>query len=91
MGYILPITQFQYMDYQNRVIKNEQDPYFIEHPYKVVLDTKSRELEDEEGTRSGGQPYKYNDNYKPIHIEKPKTEKLYAKLTGKGRHISESI
>lgn len=91
MGYILPITNFQSQDYHNRVIKSELDPYYIEHPYKVVLDTKSREMDDRENTQKYAKPLKSTYYYHPIQTENPKSEKLYAKLTGKGRHFSESI
>ncbi|WP_404451761.1 hypothetical protein LG329_15670 [Virgibacillus necropolis] len=91
MGYILPITHFQYQDYQNRVTKKDQDPYYIEHPYKVILDTKSREMEAEEETRNNGKPFKPNYYYKPMHTEDPMNEKMYSKLTGKGLHFSETI
>lgn len=92
MGYILPITNFQYQEYQNRVTQKKQDPYFIEKPYKVVLDTKSRELDDEKDTQRNGKTFDTNYYYKPMmQTETPKDEYLYAKLTGKGRHFSESI
>ncbi|ASN06494.1 hypothetical protein [Virgibacillus necropolis] len=91
MGYILPITHFQYQDYQNRVIKSDQDPFYIEHPYKVTLDTKSREMEDREDVLKNGGSSKNNSHYEPMHVEEPKSEKLYEKLTGKGQHFSGSI
>ena len=91
MGYILPITQYQYRDYQNRVIKDELDPYYIEHPYKVILDTESREMEEGGADRDKGKLLKNSHPYEQPHLEKPTNEKLYAKLTGKGQHFSENI
>lgn len=91
MGYILPITQYQYQEYQNRVTKKRQDPYYIEQPYKVILDTKTKELKEGKAWEDGnGNPVE-NGNDKQLQFEKPNNEKLYAKLTGKGRHFSESI
>ncbi|WP_430787637.1 hypothetical protein VBD025_16985 [Virgibacillus flavescens] len=91
MGYILPITHYQYQDYQNRVTQKEQDPYHIEKPYKVILDTKSREMEDEDHTQKDDQSSKSNFFYKPMNTDNNKNEKVISKITGKGQHFSESI
>lgn len=91
MGYILPITHFQYQDYQNRVTKKEDDPFYIEHPYKVILDTKSREMEEREDTLENGKPNKTNYYNKQMPVEQIKNDKIYSNITGKGQHFSESI
>ncbi|MFZ3577932.1 hypothetical protein [Virgibacillus sp. DJP39] len=87
MGYILPITHYQYQDYQNRVIKDKQNPYYIEKAYKVVLDNASREMEED--TQANGN--NSETAYETVQSTNPEIEKFYSELTGKGQHFSESI
>lgn len=91
MGYILPITHYQYQDYQNRVTQKGQDPYHIEKPYKVILDTKSREMDENEDTHENAKSGKSDFLYQPISNEEPKREKIISEITGKGQLFSESI
>lgn len=37
MGYILPITQYTYINYQARMLEGEKSPYYIDATYKVTL------------------------------------------------------
>lgn len=44
MGYILPISNFQYNDYQRRITKEKIDPYAIEGPFKVAFDIQHEQV-----------------------------------------------
>ena len=37
MGYILPITQYTYVNYQARMMDSKKSPHYIGKPYKVVF------------------------------------------------------
>ncbi|WP_077623029.1 hypothetical protein [Sediminibacillus massiliensis] len=95
MGYILPIPLYQYQDYHERVTGKKPNPFFIERPYKANLNIKHKEIET-----SQDQCEKQTGCKKPNHsaalfvpsMHKSKVaEKIYAEVTGKGRHFSESI
>lgn len=40
MGYILPVTNFQSIDYQNRNVEKKGNSYFIEKPFQAILDAQ---------------------------------------------------
>ncbi|WP_188455661.1 hypothetical protein [Virgibacillus oceani] len=89
MGYVLPIQPYQYNDYQNRVMKDKQDPFYIEKPYKIIFDAKHRDILQSNSEQEIAQP-----SDKPQQVFQPKksqVDKIYATITGKGRHFSESI
>lgn len=44
MGYILPVTHFQYNDYQRRITKEKPTRHTIEGPFKVVLDMQHEQV-----------------------------------------------
>ncbi|QTM98709.1 hypothetical protein ERJ70_04995 [Sediminibacillus dalangtanensis] len=95
MGYLLPVPLYQYQDYQERVTRNAPSPFYIEGVYKSHLDTKHKQIEQEENRKT-------QVDCKPSEMKKvlyaPRTvhksylaEKIYADVTGKGRHFSETI
>ncbi|MFD1017887.1 hypothetical protein [Thalassobacillus hwangdonensis] len=88
MGYILPVPHFQYRDYHQRTIQTPESPYTLQQPYKVTFDKKMIDKDvDHEKYRK--------DDEKSIHLpasaNAATSEKIFAELTGKGRHFSESI
>ncbi|MGY0694237.1 hypothetical protein ACW2QC_15900 [Virgibacillus sp. FSP13] len=88
MGYVLPITQYQYMDYKQRLMKNKQDPFYIESPFKVILDSQHQDIPQ----KYTHQPHANTTSDDPV--KRPfryGTEKVYADITGKGRNFSKSI
>ncbi|SIS47897.1 hypothetical protein [Salimicrobium flavidum] len=101
MGYILPINNYQYQDYQNRVVQREHSPTGLENVWKVMLDQKVKErrqmreedrLEYQQLTDLMYTPstvHKVNKQSKsvPSHVQ----EKVYSDVTGKGAFFSESI
>ncbi|MUV36500.1 hypothetical protein JNUCC1_00303 [Lentibacillus sp. JNUCC-1] len=46
MGYIMPVSHFQYQDYQVRDIKGNSRPFYVERPYKAVLEAAYEEAAD---------------------------------------------
>lgn len=92
MGYILPLPHFQYKDYQKRVAKDKLDPYYIEQPYKAILEITYQDIadEEEEDRQYNYEPYNSSD-YKVIPPEPPVNTKKLAEITGMGQHFSETI
>lgn len=84
MGYILPIQQYQYNDYQRRVTEVKQNPHFIDKPFKVILERQHQEIKHEYERIN-------KTMYQKTSAAKPADEKLFAVLTGKGRSFSRSI
>ncbi|WP_100011498.1 hypothetical protein [Lentibacillus sediminis] len=90
MGYILPITHYQYNDYQNRITEQKRVPYMVERPFKVVLEKQHEEINSEyERLNISG------DNADDMAIQaanaRPEAEKVYGDLTGKGTNFSSSV
>ncbi|SDJ86541.1 hypothetical protein [Sediminibacillus albus] len=96
MGYMLPVQLYQYQDYQERVTRTKQRPFYIDGVYKANFSTRHKEIEAEESRKDSHnhqdvQP-SHHSLYAPRTIHKPIiTEKVYADVTGKGRLFSETI
>ncbi|MCP3026657.1 hypothetical protein [Halobacillus sp. A5] len=98
MGYILPIQNYQYQDYQQRVTQNKQPSFTLDRVFKVTMDHKLKEYytRGEQGQK-GSQDLKDKlHTSKKFHYNKttraPEMEqKLYSELTGKGQQFSETI
>ncbi|MBM7554001.1 hypothetical protein [Thalassobacillus pellis] len=91
MGYILPVPMYQYDDYQERIIKPKQSPFTIEGVYRVTLDEKMDQPEDGgQHTNRGPQVKKNGKHLYPPNVHAA-AEKIYAEVTGKGLHFSDSI
>lgn len=84
MGYVLPISHYQYNDYKNRVIQDKLDPFYIESPYKIILPSRYQDILHE-------QPQQSSINTKHHHPKHDEVEKVYANLTGKGQYFSERV
>ncbi|MFD1360143.1 hypothetical protein [Lentibacillus salinarum] len=87
MGYLLPVTQYQYRDYQKRTVKAQQDPFHIEKPYRTIMEANyhSRALNEaavRTNTRRG---------VGLTGVKRPDPETIYAEVTGTGRHFSSSV
>lgn len=80
MGYILPVTHYQYQDYQNRITEKKRIPPMVERPFKVVLEKQHEEITSEYDrlNRSGAAIQAAN--------ARPEAEKVYGDLTGKGTY-----
>ena len=90
MGYILPISHFEYTDYQKRAIKDKDDLHYVERPYKIKLDMQQQFNYDQNFTSELMQESKKypSEEIKSTH---PKQKQLIANITGKGNLFNESI
>ncbi|UOQ43409.1 hypothetical protein MUN89_15990 [Halobacillus salinarum] len=98
MGYILPITHFQYNDYQQRNVRKERSPFELNQVFKATLDSKlTDQYKKREEDRKQFQelsPALYTPHH--VHMASQKQqpeqkEQVFSRLTGKGRNFSESI
>jgi len=81
VGYILPLPHYQYEDYQKRVMENKQDHFHVDKLFKVMLDPQREAKEQHMMQKQTGK----------TTIGKAQSEKVYAKITGKGTHFNESV
>ncbi|MGM8364368.1 hypothetical protein ACLIBG_02685 [Virgibacillus sp. W0181] len=58
MGYILPVTNHQYINYQTRDINQKKNKHHIEGPFKVILD----EAYENKSNKYFHQPNRYTYN-----------------------------
>lgn len=94
MGYILPVTNYQYLQYAERDASVEYDPYDLSPVPKIHNDQQL-------GTMKQGRPSRKEkgigrNEFQAISASKRRVgrtviEKTLSELTGKGRHISEYV
>lgn len=90
MGYILPVSHFEYMDYQKRVIKAKDNHHYVEKPFKVKLDMQQQFNYDDkifnQGMEKGSQI-----NYQHINLASLNQTQAIAEITGKGSLFNKSV
>ncbi|WP_411955194.1 hypothetical protein ACKXGF_05380 [Alkalibacillus sp. S2W] len=107
MGYILPVDQYQYQRYHQRVTAENRVPYMVERPFGVELDTKRKQaFEYAEDRKQMSKRYQNNSQdeqiknaeqaetmqlYTPDNVHHPANLRNFKELTGKGQFFSESI
>jgi hypothetical protein len=96
MGYILPITQHQYIQYANRMLKTKKSPFVLPPVIKVSLEKKLKDNENREPLEfesieenSAGVSYKARKTLTTATASL--NYQLLSEITGKGRHINETI
>lgn len=82
MGYILPITQYEYANYQNRDIKKDYDFHYVEKPFKIKLDMQQQFNYDDDFTNEMVKDKLFL--HRKTKITNSRQERLIAKITGKG-------
>ncbi|KAB8139085.1 hypothetical protein F9U64_01425 [Gracilibacillus oryzae] len=89
MGYILPVDNFQYQQYHNRVTKTERDPFPIEelYPIQFNMDYESEKLKEKTGQKYESPEVFGKQSSSYISSSSIKNEKIYAQVTGKGREF----
>lgn len=90
MGYILPISQFEYTDYQKRVMKDKDDFQYIEKPYKITFDMQRQFNYDQNFSNEMRRESKQVPSQE-IKFSNPKKEQLISTITGKGSLFNESV
>jgi len=96
MGYILPIQQTQYADYQNRTIQERKNLMYIDEPFQAYLNTtyqkanptdvKEYELLMDE--RENYPEFTQKNKNQPTHYY---DDKLFGELTGKWTLFNDEI
>lgn len=88
MGYILPIENHGYNDYQKRVERNTTNPHHIEKPFKATLEIQHEDL----GTHLEDEKWTVKKTYNPnVKYKDNQQHSVYSMLTGKGMVINESV
>jgi len=87
MGYILPVKNFQYYDYHSRIIDEKKNPYYIDKPFKAVLEAQYEDIKNHPVPRH----VMLNKEHAQILAQKRKSFKTYADLTGKGKLFNELV
>lgn len=99
MGYILPVNHYQYQDYQIRTTQHERSPFVLERILKATLDNKlkhnqTREQDPLDDQRRSSIHIPANthavNGFYPS-FQRSGTEKILSRMTGKGRHFSETV
>jgi len=87
MGYILPVQNFQYFDYQERIIKDEKNQYFINKPFKAVLESQYQNVKNHPVPNH----VMLTKEHAEILSQNPNTIKNHAELTGKGSLFNQYV
>ncbi|MBP2241205.1 hypothetical protein J2Z40_001767 [Cytobacillus eiseniae] len=87
MGYIAPVTNYQYTQYAERVISKRYDPYrFV--PIDRIKHLANRQDFNHPFLFKDPNPHQESKVSKKMYKEQP-TDKIYSEITGKGRYFSE--
>jgi hypothetical protein len=90
MGYILPIQQHEYADYQKRMVTRKRTVSAVTKPYRAILQSTYEELRREEEVRSQSIHIPSNEEEKRI-LSYPSMDKVYAGITGIGQFVNERL
>ncbi|WP_047985919.1 hypothetical protein [Ornithinibacillus californiensis] len=90
MGYILPIQQHEYADYQKRMVTKKRTIASVEKPYKVILKSRYEEVQEEAELRNQ-KINSMSDQSIDTLSHYMDTEELYAEFTGIGIFINERV
>lgn len=85
MGYVLPVSHFQYQDYKHRITLDKQNKFYVNRPQKSVLERAYQDMKA--NTAYNRKERKRNRRY----ILERYDDALYAEITGKGRYVSEWV
>lgn len=91
MGYILPISQYEYVNYQVRDSKDKQQTQAVERPYKVILEAEQEKLLNENRYRQGKLSEQTQIEKNHAISNSQIDVMLYARITGKGGIIDKVI
>ncbi len=92
MGYVLPIENYQYQNYHQRVTQPKRDPYPIDQLYQVQLDMAyQKETEERETTELYNKQPLTMIAKLPEHSLSEVSEEVYTELTGAGKYVNKII
>lgn len=81
MGYILPVNNYQSEQYHRRVITQKKDHYYIDRPFKTILEAQYENLKQMPKQEQRSHPK--NKQYR--------MEEATSLLTGKGLLFHERV
>lgn len=87
MGYVIPVENYQYQQYQQRVTKRERDPFPIERLYPIQLDRNYDRLREKDVEQALLKKARVKQEQKDLEYMKSINNEIYAKMTGKGRQF----
>lgn len=87
MGYVLPIQNFQYNDYHRRTVEEKSNHFFINEPYKLILEAQYQNIKHPPTSEH----IMLNKEHSKILSQSPRTIRAYEEITGKGQRFSVSI
>lgn len=91
MGYIAPVTNYQYNQYAERELNNDYDPYH----FKAIMRTGPTVNERLQQSSSKTISNKKTLKREKVALEKVKNhlivDAIYGELTGKGQHFNEMV
>lgn len=82
MGYVLPVSRFQYEDYKRRIIPSKQNLFYINRSYRPILDRNYQDV------MSNLKNYRENVGGNQWYISERYSEALEVEITGKGKNIN---
>ncbi|MGN8644579.1 hypothetical protein ACTNEO_00660 [Gracilibacillus sp. HCP3S3_G5_1] len=94
MGYIIPVENYQYQQYHNRVKQEKSDPFPIEKLYPIQLamhDRKQQTKEETKKVKSDVQKQKKRKRKQVLEHESNVEQTIYAEVTGKGVNFEASV
>ncbi|MBG9549604.1 hypothetical protein ACOSZF_19370 [Cytobacillus firmus] len=94
MGYILPVTSYQYNQYAEREIGTKYDPFRFVPVARISAQSNEKAFRHELPLDIHGRSTKSNTQERAesqTRTTRKKAEETYRELTGKGRFISECI
>lgn len=95
MGYILPVDNNQYKQYEkNQITKKEKTPYMLEDVQRPTIQTKLKkdkyEVFDDHGEQKEHVTNNKNQNKQNVvEVEQETIDYYVAELTGKGQHFND--
>ncbi|SES26085.1 hypothetical protein SAMN04487944_1296 [Gracilibacillus ureilyticus] len=89
MGYIIPIENYSYQQYQSRITKEERDPFPIEELYPVQFNMhyENEKLKEKPKDSMNFKQTAGTHVYGQAVPGSIRNEKVYAEVTGKGRQF----
>ncbi|WP_042148935.1 hypothetical protein [Paucisalibacillus sp. EB02] len=89
MGYILPVQQHEYAEYQRRMVTRKREITSVEKPYKIIFKTRYEELKREEELKN--QNLKQLPQKKELCVSYIDLDEVFTEITGLGNFINERI
>ncbi len=93
MGYVIPVDNYQYQQYQNRVTNEKRDPFPIEKLYPIQFGMHYKQEHTKEDPKKGYTPITKNRQVNTPSYEEEYHQKhiIYAEVTGKGKNFQAKV